>query len=185
MQSRRDTHKSDTSFLSALFPALIGTHLYNLFNSIVQMGREFSWQGGPLDHNCFCLNFKTALLWSIPSHQKAVESSRWVLKTYFFFPLTAVVWINLRDVRIRSRKVLHGEVLQIRNLLSAIVGNYKSDDKKVFAQCYNDAAHSSIFWVCWNRFAFLQPIYMSFSGANIVSHSRKITVYHIKMWKQY
>lgn len=111
--SRRDTSKSvfssDTRrFSSALFPALMRTHLYNLFTNAVQMGREFSWQGAPLDQNCFCLNFKTVPLWSIHSQQKAVESSSWALKTISYF--CSVVWINLQKARIRSGKVVHGKV---------------------------------------------------------------------------
>lgn len=115
--SRRDTSKSvfgsdARSFSLALFPALMCTHLYNLFKNAVQMGRDFSWQGAPLDQNCFCLNFKTVPLWSIHSKQEAVESSSWALKTISYF--CSAVWINLEKARIWSGKVVLGKVQQIR-----------------------------------------------------------------------
>lgn len=61
VQNRRAAYTSvfnsdspDTrSFSSALLPALICTHLYNLFYSTVQMGREFSWQGALLITTAF------------------------------------------------------------------------------------------------------------------------------------
>lgn len=85
-------------FSSASSPALICTHLYNLFNSVVQMGREFSWQGVPLDQNCFCLNFQTVSLWSNCSDQKVVESRSPALKPICFSSLSlSLVWITLQS----------------------------------------------------------------------------------------
>lgn len=105
MQSRRATYKSafssDThNFSSALFPALICTHLYNLFYGSVQMGREFSWQGGP--------SWSEVLLSELISFdQSTATRRRWktqaeLLKT-FFSPFS-LVWMN-QKVRIEPGMV--------------------------------------------------------------------------------
>lgn len=112
MQSRCDTYKSvfssdfsDThSFPSALFPALICTHLYNLFYRWAGSfhDRGPSWSELLLSELQICSPLINA---QQPEGSRKLKLSS---KIYVFFLLT-LVWIKLQKVRIKLWRCYTGK----------------------------------------------------------------------------
>lgn len=182
VQSRRDNYKSafnsdffTNSFSSALFPALICTHLYNLFYFTVQMGREVSWQGALLIRTAFVWTSKLFSFDQCTATRRQWKAQAELKKTISSF-FSSSLDKSLESEDQSGEGVTRESVTDKKHTLP-IVGSYDADNKDVFAQCCasgTDLTRSHLSISCINCFFLSGFVHSLMYISNLLPNSEQL-----------